>query len=326
FISRITMKPLILLALLCHSTQRALCSEEEIDLEWQAWKRSFGVSYVEKSDEGQRKAIWEDNMKLIEEHNQNYLKGDKKFKLAMNKYGDLTKEEYKILQGTNIYNKPRKVGKRDSALKLRAAAKRLNAVRIDYRTMGYVTRVKDQGFCGSCWAFSTTGAIEGQLFKKTGQLVSLSEQNLLDCSRSYGTYGCSGAWMANAYDYVVKHGLQSEATYPYTSLDNQPCSYDKRKSIVKIKDYKFIPEARRKKMYSTLYASCLGIEVFNRLYGTQYGEGVWTFRSSQGSVQCGDPEVPAHWGTGWGENGYMRMIRNNNNACGISSYALYPVL
>uniref|UniRef100_A0A3B4FTD8 Cathepsin L1-like n=1 Tax=Pundamilia nyererei TaxID=303518 RepID=A0A3B4FTD8_9CICH len=196
-----------------------------------------------------------------------------------------------------------------------------------------------QGFCGSCWAFSTTGAIEAQLYKKTGQLISLSEQNLVDCSKSFGTYGCSGAWMANAYDYVVSNGLESSNTYPYTSV---PCFYDSRLAVAHIRDYRFIPRGDEQAMADALatigpitvaidadhasflfYSSGIYDEPNcnpNNLnhavllvgYGSQEGQDYWIIKNS--------------WGTGWGEGGFMRIVRNGQNACGLASYALYPIL
>ncbi|XP_029683504.1 cathepsin L1 [Takifugu rubripes] len=213
---------------------------------------------------------------------------------------------------------------------------------IDYRQMGYVTEVKDQGYCGSCWAFSTTGAIEGQIFKKTGQLISLSEQNLVDCSKSYGTYGCSGAWMANAYDYVVNNGLESTITYPYTSVDTQPCYYDSRLAVAHIKDYRFIPKGDEQALadaVATIGPITVAIDAShssflfyssgiyeesncnpNNLshavllvgYGSEGGQDYWLIKNS--------------WGPSWGEGGYMRLIRDGKNPCGIASYALYPIL
>ncbi|MBN3310934.1 CATL protein, partial [Amia calva] len=252
-------------------------------------------------------------------------------------------EEYKRLQGSQINSQARRNSPIVSPHKLRVAASKLNVARVDYRAMGYVTNVKDQGYCGSCWAFSTTGAIEGQMFKKTGRLVPLSEQNLMDCSRSFGTYGCNGAWMANAYDYVVQNGgLQAEATYPYTSMDNQPCQYDSSKSAATIKDYRFIPAGDEQALadaVTTIGPITVALDADNPSfmfyssgiyeepncdpsnlshavllvgYGSEGGTDYWIIKNS--------------WGTGWGEGGYMRMIRNNKNACGIASYALYPVV
>ncbi|XP_023682543.2 digestive cysteine proteinase 2 [Paramormyrops kingsleyae] len=330
-----------LLSLLLHH-QPVLCSEEDMETLWVRWKGDFGVSYSEKSNEEQRKYIWEENLEMIKVNNENFYRGSSSFLMAMNKYGALTQQEYRQLQGTMVDRWTVKPGKTVSAAKLRAAAKKKKFNDIDYRTLGYVTPVKDQGFCGSCWAFSTTGAIEGQMYKTTGRLVSLSEQHLMDCSRSYGTYGCSGAWMANAYDYVVNNGLPPENSYPYSAVDNQHCYYDSNMIVARIRDYRFIPAGDDEALANALVAigpitvavdadhpsflfyssgiynepDCrpenLNHAVLLVGYGREGKNDYWIIKNS--------------WGAGWGEGGYMRMSRRRENACGISSYALYPVV
>ncbi|XP_069555050.1 digestive cysteine proteinase 2 [Brachyistius frenatus] len=331
----------LLSVLLCGPQHVLSDSDEEVLTEWEIWKSSNGISY-EELDDIQRKAIWEENKRKIDDNNQGFFTGMRRFAMAMNRYGDLTRQEYQVLQGAMIDAQFVKRGRNVSARRLRENAKKFDAWFVDYSQMGYVTEVKDQGYCGSCWAFSTTGAIEGQIFKRTGQLVSLSEQNLVDCSKPYGTYGCSGAWMANAYDYVVNNGLQSTDTYPYTSVDTQPCYYDNRVAVAHIKDYRFIPKGDEQALadaVATIGPITVAIDASQSSF-LFYSSGIYEESNCNpnnlshavllvGYGSEGEQDywiIKNSWGTSWGEGGYMRMIRNGGNTCGIASYALYPIL
>lgn len=109
---------------------------------------------------------------------------------------------------------------------------------IDWRDKGAVTSVKDQGDdCGSCWTFSTLGALEGQYFRKTGHLVSLSAQNLIDCTDPHGDGKCSGRTRHEAYDWIIEHGgIESDAKYPYKSHGDH-CKYKQKYSVTTLREY-----------------------------------------------------------------------------------------
>uniref|UniRef100_A0A8C6VFT4 Cathepsin L1-like n=1 Tax=Naja naja TaxID=35670 RepID=A0A8C6VFT4_NAJNA len=209
---------------------------------WRDWKATHGKEYIHEEDESFRRAVWEENFQMIQDHNKQADLGKYTYWLGMNHFGDLTNEELQkrlhcLLSASDNVTK-------GNGIIFKSSDDPDIPDQVDWRIKGAVTRVKDQGDCGASWAFSATGALEGMHFKKTGKLVSLSEQNLIDCSTE--NYGCLGGKMHLAFDTVRKQGgINSEKSYVYDRWDGE-CRYDPEESITRCNAYGWIMEGDEK--------------------------------------------------------------------------------
>ncbi|NWU88087.1 CATS protein, partial [Onychorhynchus coronatus] len=198
-----------------------------------------------------------------------------------------------------------------------------------------------QGACGSCWAFSAVGALEAQVKLKTGNLVSLSAQNLVDCSGMYGNKGCAGGFMTEAFQYIIdNHGIESEESYPYTA-QNGTCRYNASASAASCSRYVELPpgdEAALRDAVATVGPVAVAIDATRPSFFL-YRAGVYddpqcTQEVNHGVLVVGYGSldnkefwlVKNSWGVWFGDSGYIRMARNASNRCGIASYASYPVV
>ena len=198
--------------------------DSKLDTHWTQYKLKHRKEYPSIRHEIGRRIIWENNLKHIQKHNLEYDLGHHTYHLGMNHFGDMTHEEFLAL--VNGYNKTKTMTKSKQRPSFLAPSNVKIPDSVDWRSQGYVTPVKDQGQCGSCWSFSAVASLEGQNFKKTGKLVSLSEQNLVDCSQSFGNNGCNGGLMDYAFEYIESNkGLDTEASYPYTAQDGS-CKFN----------------------------------------------------------------------------------------------------
>ncbi|KAL3268647.1 hypothetical protein HHI36_007751 [Cryptolaemus montrouzieri] len=326
------MKTIILLLVLCLALSHAF-TRQELEKQWKNFQIDFNKSYKSPVEARKRFSIFEDNMKKIEEHNIRFKNGEVSFTKGINKFADWTVEEF--LDYVNQYKVPKHSQKGSEVFKPNSNIMLPDAV--DWRTQGCITGVKDQGICGSCWAFSTTGSLEAQLYLQKGKLISLSEQNLIDCSWAEGNEGCGGGLMTSAWEYVQKNGCESEDDYPYKEVDGK-CRFEQVKSVVSISGYVEINKnetdlqiavasvgpisvgidaSEELQLYSkgilednTCSAYSLNHGVLLVGYGSESGKDFYIIKNS--------------WGVSWGEEGYFRLGKKASNPCGITDDASYP--
>ena len=206
-------------------------------------------------------------------------------------------------------------------------------------SQGYVTDVKNQGHCGSCWAFSATGSMEGAWFNKTKKLTSLSEQNIVDCDKK--SLGCKGGNMPNAFRYVISAGGDdTEASYPYKGIQGT-CNFSRSDigaSMKSFKEVKQFDEKALKKAVSEVGPISVAIDASKPNFhhysnGTYYEEECSSTKLDHGVLAVGyggDNNgdfwiVKNSWGLSWGMKGYIHMSRNKKNNCGIATDASYPI-
>lgn len=310
----------------------AFAAAVSVNNEFEAFKTRYNKVYRTKTEHGLRFRTFAKNLDFINKHNEEAARGEHTFTVGINKYADLTNEEYReTLLGMNVQKEP--VFQMKKALSKTAVADS-----VDWRKEGYVTGVKDQGQCGSCWAFSAIGAIEGAYFKKTGELVSLSEQNLVDCD--HGSSGCNGGLMDTGFKYAINTGVNTEVDYPYHAAD-ETCKFDNSNRVIHISGYKETvarDEASLTEALATAGPVSVAIDAGQMSFqfykdGVYYDAGCHQFRLNHGVLAVGYGSdngddyyiVKNSWGASWGNAGYINMSRNRNNNCGISTDASYPI-
>jgi len=323
------MKTILILALIFASAIAAF-NEPQYRIAFTRFMAKNQRSY--DHDEFQQKyAVFKSNMDIIAAWNNQ----DNGVTLKMNQFGDLTSAEWSDMylgfkpksgnQGGIPWTSPR------------------NDLPVSYNwtAKGAVTPVKNQQQCGSCWAFSTTGSTEGCHQITTGDLVGLSEQNLVDCSTSQGNTGCDGGLMTDAMTYIITNGgIDTEISYPYTAEDGT-CAFNAKNVGATLKNFTNIPTGSESDLQQSVSLGPTSVAIDASQSSFQfYSSGVYydAACSSQsldhGVLAVGwgtDPTggdywlVKNSWGEVWGLDGYIWMSRNKNNNCGIATMATLPI-
>ena len=290
---------------------RFLGAQDEKEAAFTQWMMKQGKSYGTSTEKEFRFATFSANYDFVAESNAK----QSQYWLELNKFADLTKEELATYRGYKATAK--KSGNTAPVLSFPSS--------VDQRNNGLVSHVKDQGQCGSCWAFSTIGGIEGFHAQQNGSIQTYSEQQLVDCAGgSYGNLGCSGGLMDQGYNYIQDNGITTESAYPYTA-ENGSCHYNG--GGYKINGHQDISQS----------VSGLKSAIANRPVSIAVDAQSWSFYGGGVFSNCGESLdhgvlavgytsdywiVKNSWGASWGESGYIRLAMGNT--CGLLNQASYP--
>ena len=313
--------------------------DEDLDKAFDHWMMQNGKSYGNHSDKDYRKGVFAQNRITVQENVQD---SNATYKLGLNQFADLTVPEFRSKYMGIPESSEVNVNEDDHMKEYDESDDEEHTLNVpssvDWVTAGHVTAVKDQGQCGSCWAFSAIGAIESLFSKTYGYQLIFSEQQLVDCSRSYGPRGCHGGWPHDAFKYVSHSGITQSYFYPYTGTENQ-CQTYKIDTPWKIRSHhrlwntendlqKWLAvqpvsmsfNADNFMLYqSGIYNSPCNTQNTHAVlavgYGQEYGQKYFKFKNS--------------WGTWWGESGYFRIAMVGDNRpgkCGSTMFASFPQL
>jgi len=300
------------------------------DAEFMKFVSKYGKSYGTKEEFEFRSQQFKQNFAKVHMNN---ARNDVTYRLGINKFADYTPSEYKRLLGYKKLTTNKNIQFLDVP----------NADTVNWVTAGKVNPVKDQGQCGSCWAFSAIGSIESHYAIEHGKLLSLSEQELVDCSYSPdGNQGCNGGDMDLAFQFAETSALESESDYPYEASDDK-CRYDASKGLVKVQSFVDVAQNNQEQLKAAIAKGPVSVAIEADTFVFQFysggilnDEGCGT-NLDHGVVAVGYGVengqeyflVRNSWGASWGDNGYIKIANdgkaNSPGICGIASQPTYPI-
>jgi len=307
-------------------------SDEQVS-KFAKWADTYSMDFVDNNEYMKRFAIFMENDRYIDAHNAKELS----WTMEHNEFSHMTYDEF----STQMHGFGG-VPQREWLADYNDFRNATSVESIDWVAKGAVTPVKNQGTCGSCWSFSTTGSIEGAFFIKNKKLVSFSEQELVDCDHN-GDQGCQGGLMDNAFGWIKKNGgLCTEQSYPYKAASGT-CSLQSCQTVPGSAPSKWTDVAKTEKAVMAavaqqpvsiaIQANQMGFQFYHggvmsskcgtQLdhgvllvgYGTEDGKDFWKIKNS--------------WGPSWGEEGYIRIARGKSQSggqCGVLLQASYPTV